>query len=100
MSRRHATTLASRRRAAAETHSEISLLVCGLIVSIRRSPILLSAVLRTKRAARREGQLLDSPMAHALRRALRALLSMRWSWFDFINLILRRPRSGRLDRAG
>jgi hypothetical protein len=48
MSRRHAMTLASRRRAAAETHSEISLLVCGLIVSIRRSSILLSAVLRTK----------------------------------------------------
>jgi hypothetical protein len=37
MSRRHAITLSSIFSAAAEIHSEISLLVCGIIVSIEGS---------------------------------------------------------------
>src|SRR6267154_4082549 len=61
MSRRHAMTLASRRRAAAETHSEISLLVCGLIVSIRRSSILLSACSSHKAGGKARRTAIHSP---------------------------------------
>ena len=44
-------------------------------------------------------QIVNLIIAHASRRALRALLSMRSFCFNKIGLILRRPRSGRLDRA-